>query len=396
MTGQKRTAQLIWMCLLSLPSARGFVSLQLTSTTLRLAAASDTASSQFRYHNLTDIDRVLCLSDLHTDNTQNLEWLSKQAAASLNRRDLVIVAGDISHELTTFRDSLKILTRHARVAFCNGNHEAWLHPKHDIEWGNSLEKLQACNDVCHELGVYVDPIVIEGDLWILPLQSWYDGTLSFDEELCEGFEHWPWVDFARCRWPFPKDEDRIPTGLVEYFLQRNQQTILDPWEALIGETSSPDMIISFSHFAPNQKCLPDWKNLKSDNFDVDNWLDHGAGATSAKFAKVAGSSLLDDQLRTIASGQANVRHLHVFGHSHRPKDFDYQNIRYIHNPLGKPRERQLYMVNPNVDFQVLWENGKEVRGETVIRYWEERGGGKEMLWKRLETTRPGRYQRQQQ
>ena len=232
--------------------------------------------------------------------------------------------------------------------------------------------------------------------------------------LCNSFstEYWPWVDFARTQWPFPLEpldspNARIPVGLVEYFLNRNRVNILDPWRDLVSQqvNNNPEQpfatVITVSHFASNQQSLPDWKDLHANEFRS-HWLDHGAGAMSAKFAKVAGTAQLDEQLRSLLPSSSLTRQIHVFGHSHRPKDFDFRGIRYIHNPLGKPRERELQMVDPNVDFQCLWNTGGssgdaphgEVPGETILRYWEERGGGKEMLWKRLEQVRPGRYQRE--
>lgn len=353
--------------------------------------------SSFRHHKLSDIDRILCLSDIHTDHPKNFAWIQEHCNV-LNSRDLLILAGDISHQPSTFRSSLKILRERCQVVFVPGNHEAWLDKQNDESTTikSSFAKLESIYDICREENVLVDPVYIEGssNVWILPLESWYDGSLSFDESLCQGFEHWPWVDFARCVWPgFPPSEGpqtaRIPSGLVEYFLERNQQYILDPWKQHLEDhpQTSDATVMTISHFAPNIQCLPDWKDLSATQFQTEEWLDHGAGSMSAKFAKVAGTALLDQQLRTYVK----TEHLHIFGHSHRPKDFYFESIRYIHNPLGKPRERELHMVPPDVTFQILWEQGKVVPGPTIVRYWEQYGGGVDMLRQRLERVRPGRY-----
>ena len=341
------------------------------------------------HHTLNTIDRVFCPSDLHTDHVDNLKWLRKKMGEDRwSKRDLIIVAGDISHDLDVFQESISYMMDKCHVFFVNGNHEAWLN-RHDKM--DSLEKLDKVYDLCRELGVVVDPCLITGPspLMIMPIQSWYDGSLSFSEDLSKGFQHWPWVDFTRCRWSsFPPRQDqsnfRIPMGLTQHLLERNlpQFQLLDSY--------SSAAVMTVSHFLPNKQSLPDWLDLEQDTFTLD-WLDHGAGDMSAKFSKVAGSALIDDQLRSL-----NVigRHIHVFGHSHRPKDFELGGIRYIHNPLGKPRERQLHMVDPQVDFQLVWDTRQgEVPGEQVLRYWDEKGGGRQALWKRLETVRPGRYQR---
>jgi predicted phosphodiesterase len=385
------------------------------------------------FHQLDNIQRVFCLSDLHTDHVDNMKWLrDRMARDTFTERDLLIVAGDISHEYSVMAESIAILKNESgcQVFFIAGNHEAWLTKQDKAREKSSLEKLDKIYETCRELGVLTEPVYLAGKhpLWILPLECWYDGSLSFSEELCRDFNRWPWVDFARCDWPtdrFPPGSresanSKIPVGLVEYFLKRNrsylrhldlQQTQTDSADNL---PSQPPGIMTVSHFLPNQQCLPDWADVESSEFSIDKWLDHGAAGTSAKFAKVAGSALLDEQIRSLlvqpkevvntdsssdANGgpqqqqQSQQRQIHIFGHSHRPKDFEFQGIRYIHNPLGKPRERQMHMVAPKVDFQLVWETETtgEVPGETVLRYWDEKGGGKEALWERMEKIRPGRY-----
>ena len=291
-------------------------------------------------------------------------------------------------------------------------------------------------------------------------------TLPNCQDLCQDFGKFPWTDFARCHWPeeqFPSHgtdhpNGKIPRGLVDYFVRQNEcmldnvrssfsssasptkkTTITTTTSSQPSRATAPKGIITFSHFLPNQKVLPDWKNVESNSFLKDEWLDHGAGGISAKFAKVAGSSLLDDQIRSILplddshpsiadrmdelifanhtnndtfqsrdfssksdehyrhseeESQSSYKHLHVFGHSHRPKDVTISNIRYIHNPLGKPAERELQMISPEVDFQLIWdctsENGEVVAKEEIVRYWEEKGGGKEALWENMARRRKKR------
>jgi predicted phosphodiesterase len=436
------------------------------TTTPTTSSSSSSSSTNhglpFHYHHLTNIERIFCLSDLHTDHIDNLHWLQQQTyAANFQSTDLIIIAGDISHQISTFQETMSIFLHQyqCQVLFVPGNHEAWLSStsssssssssSQDSNITTSFEKLQQIYDLCRTMGVYVDPVYVSGrhttdsddndkdrdntlpvghPVWILPLQSWYDGTLTFDEKLCEGFDKWPWMDFIKCQWDpqrfvpstLPQNA-RIPQGLVEHFLQCNHKNIIVPFQQLIQE--QPHLLapcITVSHFAPNQQCLPDWKNISDPQFNIEEWLDHGAGTMSAKFAKVAGTQQLDDQIRTLLSvlptqrdhdntttaenashhlppspqnqlqNQHQPQHqlIHIFGHSHRPKDFVYNQIRYIHNPLGKPRERQLHMISPNVTFQYIWNSrtAGEISGPTIIRYWEQYGGGKEMLWQRMSST----------
>lgn len=390
-----------------------------SSSSLYLASSSSSSSSAEDpvISRLDNIRRVYCLSDLHTDHVLNLEWLRKRMEkteknCTLGSQDLLVIAGDISHDEETFAETIQCLqSTNCQVVFVVGNHEAWLTKEERDAGIDSIQKLESVYQVCREYGVIVDPCYIPDEtnpLIILPMQSWYDGSLSFNEEFCKGFEYWPWVDFIRCQWPKQFDnvdggsDSRIPVGLVEDFhTKSNLPNIHNVQEVLEQDPSIS--LLTVSHFLPNLQSLPDWKDLEATEFDLDTWLDHGGREISAKFAKVAGSALIDEQLRTIlprttTQSTSTRDHIHVFGHSHRPKDFTYEGIRYLHNPLGKPRERQLHLIAPDVDFQLVWDfdstndsGGGQVEGETILRYWDEKAGGKEKLWERMQKVRPGRY-----
>lgn len=478
--------------------------------------------SKENIHFLPDVEKVWVLSDLHTDHAQNLQWIRDRMTCVENRggeegkkdlddfgrnhvftsKDLLVVAGDISHDLELLEETFRVLLRREKgrhlqeneateadgenfsnhdsphILFCAGNHEAWMsasdltvnksrqkHPAKHLKSNmsnnldrsaytdtvNSLDKLNEVYKLCHNLGVLTGCTLVGGDssatinsnskndihfqnpcqnpLWIVPLESWYDGSLNIPEceDLTQDFGKWPWVDFIKCRWPvslFPENPvklwRKIPSGLVDFFLERNRQSVLTAFHEEFSnflEMKEQDQsrdkkssvgVMTVSHFLPNRQCLPDWKDVSSDRFDRGQWLDHGGGGVSAKFALVAGTDRLDEQIRrdilppSLVNGtNLNVRQIHVFGHSHRPKDFELDGIRYIHNPLAKPREREICMVNPDVDFQLVWDTttpkrreggetsvgGGEIPGETIVRYWEEQGGGVEMLRQRMKKTR---------
>jgi len=411
---------------------------------------------------LRRIEKIFVLSDLHTDHKANLSWLrdryhdNKKAGINVpGEKDALIIAGDISHQPSLIKKTLKLIREQYKcvIFFIFGNHEAWIHGSEmdGIGLESSLKKLELVSEICQDLdGVYthVDGGILVGDreqaylgdetvthcenspCWILPLQSWYDGSLAIDgcQDLCTNFEHWPWVDFNRCAWPsqhyyrpnsigpllnktglFGVNASKIPLGLNNIFLKRNEVSIAqvrqhlakchqfeqDQFNANVTRNNTKKGrnvgLVTFSHFLPNQQCLPDWKNVTSVNFDRTNWLDHGAGKTSCKFALVAGSQSLDAQIRSITNEKLSViddkklvfdeqqQHIHVFGHSHRPKDFNLSGVRYVHNPLGSPRERESHMITECPEFQLIWDTrsteGQIYAKKPLIRYWEEHGGG---------------------
>lgn len=142
-----------------------------------------------KFDHLTEIDRVLCISDLHVDHNDNMEWLANHTLQEtegvvLRESDLVVVAGDISHDVLRIEKAFSYLKRQgSSILFVPGNHEAWLHSS-ELENGDSCEKLEKISDLCQEMGVHINPVLVGNTefrphgLWIAPLQSWYDGTLT--------------------------------------------------------------------------------------------------------------------------------------------------------------------------------------------------------------------------
>jgi predicted phosphodiesterase len=413
-----------------------------------------------------DIEKIYVISDLHTDSDANIDWLKERCKNSNmpqtpTKNDAIIIAGDISHKLWKIEEAFSVILEElsCHVFFICGNHEAWIGNQEMESLGieSSLQKIAAVKDLCKRMGVRTE-FELVGDsnknpAFIIPIESWYDGTLALEgcEDLCTKFHTWPWVDFRRCEWPdqdslkqqcLSIDEDgfsildrgventgRIPLGLTDWFALKNEIQITEAktiYNDLLQdnyqrndklvETGANKQrlpgLITYSHFLPNQQSLPDWKDPSSDEFLRDEWLNHPVPDVSAKFAKVAGSVLIDEQIRSILNSDVlvnSVQHLHIFGHSHRPKDFVYNGIRYIHNPLGKEKERNMNMISNDVDFKLVWDCTKsvsvphddienisclggsgegEVPGERVIRYWEERGGGIKELEKNLKPRAP--------
>ena len=387
-----------------------------------------------------------------------MQWLIDRCAAedgddNTNSRltpgpdDALIIAGDISHDLDIIHDTLSTIVNNLQchTFFIPGNHEAWIGGSKMDGMGltDSFAKLEKVVGVCDALGVHTTAKLLvacsdddgDGDtdgtddsqndrhpVWIVPMWSWYDGSLALPgcENLSAGLAAWPWVDFRRCEWgekyqgtrllETPDGDevdarftvpgfDRVPSQeLTEMFLSWN----VPSFEA--ARQHSADNVITFSHFLPSQQTLPDWKVPETDTFHREEWLDHPVPDVSAKFAYVAGSELIDEQIRSFSneagrsaslSNGMNRNHIHVFGHSHRPKDFVLDGIRYIHNPVGKPVEREMNMINDDFDFQLVWDCRRgEIQSENVIiRYWEQYGGGVELLAQNMAKRRSRRRSR---
>lgn len=65
--------------------------------------------------------RIFAVSDVHTDYTQNLEWI-KSLSNSNYINDVIIVAGDISQQINLIKSTLTILkTKFKYVFYCTGN-----------------------------------------------------------------------------------------------------------------------------------------------------------------------------------------------------------------------------------------------------------------------------------
>jgi len=137
---------------------------------------------------LEDIEKIYAISDLHMDKIQNLQWLSSQqntndGTANTHNipgpNDALIVAGDISHELSVLHKTLSTIVEkfQCKVFFVFGNHEAWVGGSEMDALGikTSLEKIERVKGVCNELGVYTDYQLVgenqQCPVWIVPIEG---------------------------------------------------------------------------------------------------------------------------------------------------------------------------------------------------------------------------------
>jgi hypothetical protein len=136
---------------------------------------------------------------------------------------------------------------------------------------------------------------------------------------------------------------RIPLGLTNWFALKNNKSIsaakeiyndwIDAAKQVNGEAIE---MRTYSHFPPNKKTLPDWKDPYCEVFQRDEWLDHPVPEVSAKFAKVSGSVLIaDEQIRSILpSVSYTYALLRSVQHLHEEKNTYHQNIQKMHEALA--------------------------------------------------------------
>ncbi|KAJ4455588.1 putative Ser/Thr protein phosphatase family [Paratrimastix pyriformis] len=178
---------------------------------------------------------------------------------------------------------------------------------------DSVQKLESVLELCQNIDVKTTPENIDG-LWVVPLFSWYDGTLGTAQDVITPQDREvmksSWADFHYCKWP----QHYSPMELYE----RN--------ESFISTFDAEGMpVVSFSHMVPRRDLLPSSQYLQL------KFLPHLSGATR-----------LEQQIRRIHS------HTHVFAHSHINAERTFEGVRYIQNALGYPRERERWGLVPHM------------------------------------------------
>lgn len=238
--------------------------------------------------------RVFAISDLHTDYAENARWVAGLSLAD-HRDDALVVAGDVSDVPTLLASTLdQLVRRFRRVVFVPGNHELWVIRQPGTP--DSLRKFAEVLRIAKDCGVTTSPWSA-GDLTIVPLQGWYDGSFGeadSDLRAC-------WADYHACRWPAGMGSEDV----ASQFLRANEPLLYH----------RPGKVISCSHFLPRIDVMP--------------VTDPGRGRW---LHPVLGSHRLEEQVRRLGST------LHVYGHSHVNRHVRLDGVTYVNNALGYPSE----------------------------------------------------------
>jgi len=293
-----------------------------------------------------EIHRIFAMSDVHTDKSENMEFIKKMGGD--HSRDLLILAGDVSHMMDVLRCTLSLLkTKFAEVFFTPGNHELWVKNDPDFKntmacpYRNSFAKLLHILGMCDELGVRFRPRAFRSGgrvAWVAPVLSYH--AQSFDVE-ADIDPRWQPVgrvedgiqDYHQSIWPpglaMGSDDladavdelnDEVVHGSQKLEGIANREAVA--FREVVGASQEARQragvsLVTFSHFVPLTELTPEKRILFFPNL-----------------AKAIGSQALCRRVR------AQLRpDLHVFGHTHFGWDQVVDGTRYVQAPLAMPRER---------------------------------------------------------
>ena len=283
--------------------------------------------------------RVYALSDLHVDYKRNMSLL-QQISDVEYVDDALLLAGDISDDLDRLKRCLAHLRAKFRyVFFVPGNHDLWVRRNDCVD---SVEKFWRILSLCQSLNVNTAPAKIGNSednrgVWIVPLYSWY---VKPEEGDCSLYVSKPgddpalsmWSDNRFTRWPAFKNGE----STADFFLRFNEKNIRRTYNA---------PVISISHFLPRTDLIFSAEREKK-----------AAGIRRKdrhprfNFSRVAGCTCLEAQIRRLGST------IHVYGHQHRERFRQVDEVLYVSHCLGYPRD---HITGPNGEAEaapkLIWE-----------------------------------------
>lgn len=302
------------------------------------------AKSRYFSSSALEMSRIFAISDIHVDIPENLRLVNSWTDTDF-KNDVLIVAGDVTDDLSLLKTVLTSLTqKFLKVCYVPGNHELWIRQVENTYChNNSIDKFHAILTLCDSIGVHTKPIKVQcyndTAAWVVPIFSWYAkpeddlynslfvGRDTEDAELSNKV----WMDNHLCKWPV------LEGSVAQYFAKLNKDILTRDYDA---------PIISFSHFLPRVELIPaseeDIERVQDERKklhlpQLDNPKAQGS-QIQFNFTRFAGCKTIEEQIRKIGSK------VHLHGHQHRNRDRVIDEVRYVSFCLGYPRERSMGVI----------------------------------------------------
>ena len=280
--------------------------------------------------------RVFALSDIHVDHKVNNAWITGLSDSDF-QDDTLLLAGDVTHDLQLLIATFEILlSKFKNLFFVPGNHDLWVMPGNASD---SIQKFRNIIEICNELSVKTQPEYLgtnSDKVLIVPLFSWYTQPDEGKDSLYipkddENISNDMWSDNYFIKWPNTSND-----RMIDFFLELNEEHL---------SLSCDGHIISFSHFLPRSDIILPIAEESA-------VIKRSHRNETFNFTRVAGSKLLDLQIRRLGST------IHVYGHQHRNRYRNLDGVCYVSCCLGYEYERLKGDITPEFKLpKEIWNDG---------------------------------------